>query len=140
MRTLAWEAVVLAMTCELHGMVGVGKVMLVGGGDGVESDSVPDSNLLMLSNCTTSNAASSSSLGVPRYWRALPILTISSIWSWYVLPQLMLFHTLVRAERRAQLTDSSLVNGMDARVLPSASAQTGEPVRAVGGADGGMFS
>ena len=121
-------------------MAGVGKVMLAGGGDGVESDSVPDSSLLMLSSCTTSNAASSSSLGVPRYWRALPILTISSIWSWYVLPRLTLFCTLVRAERRARLTDLSLVNGMDARVLPSASARTGELTQAVEGAGGGMFS
>ena len=121
-------------------MVGVGKATLVGGGGGVESESVPDSNLLMLSNCATSNVASSSSLGVPQYWRALAILMISSIWSWYVLPRLTLFHTLVRAERRAQLTDSSLVNGMDARVLPSASAQTGELVRVAGGVDGGMFS
>ena len=37
--------------------------------------------------------------------------------SWYVLPQSTLFRTLVRVERRARLTDSSLVNGMDARVL-----------------------
>ena len=45
-------------------MVGVGKVTLTGGGDGVESVSVPDSNLLMLSSWVTRNAASSSSLGV----------------------------------------------------------------------------
>ena len=103
----------LAVTCELRSMVGVGKVMLVGGGDGVESVSIPDSNLLMLSNWATSSTASSSSLGVPQYWRALPIRTISSIWSWYVLPRSTLFRTLVRAETRAQLTVSSLENGTD---------------------------
>ena len=53
MRTLAWEAVVLAMTCELRSPVGVGKERLAGGGDEVESVSVPVSNLRMLSNCVT---------------------------------------------------------------------------------------
>ena len=121
-------------------MVGVGRVTLAGGGDGVESDSVPDSSLLMLSSCATSSAASSSLLGVLWYWRALPILTISSIWSWYVLPQSTLFHTLGRVDRRARLTDLLLVNGMDARVLPSVSARMGEPVWVAGGVGGGMFS
>ena len=41
------EAAVLAMTCEWRGTAGVGKAMLVGGGDGVESVSVPDSSLLV---------------------------------------------------------------------------------------------
>ena len=109
--TLAWEAAVLAVTCELRGMVGVGKVTSTGCGDGVESVSVPDSSLLMLSSWVTSSVASSSSLGVPWYWRALPILTISSISSWYVLPRSTLFCTLVRAETRARLMVSSLENG-----------------------------
>ena len=47
MQTLAREATVLAVTCVWRGMVGVGKVMLVGGGDGVESESEPGSSLLM---------------------------------------------------------------------------------------------
>ena len=46
-RTLAQEAAVLAMTCVWRGMVGVGKEMLVGGGDGVESDSASGFSLLM---------------------------------------------------------------------------------------------
>ena len=65
--TLAREAAVLAVTCELRGTASVGKAMLVGGGDGVESVSVPDSSLLMLSSWATSSAASSLSLGVPWY-------------------------------------------------------------------------
>ena len=101
------------MTCELRSMVGVRKVMLEGGGDEEESDSVPGSSLLMLSSWATSSAASSSSLGVPQYWRALLILMISSISSWYVLLRSTLFRTLVRAETRARLTASSLENGMD---------------------------
>ena len=48
MRTLAWEAAVLDVTCEFRSMVGVGKVTLAGGGDGAESVSVPDSSLRML--------------------------------------------------------------------------------------------
>ena len=47
MRTLAQEAAVLAVTCVWHSMVGVKKETLVGGGDGVESDSTLDSSLLM---------------------------------------------------------------------------------------------
>ena len=133
MQTLAREAAVLAMTCELRGMVGVGKETLAGGGDGVESSSVPDPSLRMLSSWATSSTASSSSLGVPRNWRALPILTISSISSWYVLPRSMLFHTLMRAETRALLTASSLENRTDIWVLLSTCARTGEPVRVVEG-------
>ena len=112
------EAAVLAMTCELRGMAGVEKVMLVGGGDGVELVSIPVSSLWMLSSWATSNTASSSSLGVPQYWRARPILTVSSISSWYVLPRSTLFRTLVRAETRALLTALSLEKGTDVWVLP----------------------
>ena len=53
MQILAREAAVLAVTCKLHGPVGVGKERLAGGGDEVESVSVPVSNLRMLSNCVT---------------------------------------------------------------------------------------
>ena len=78
MRTLAREAAVLAVTCELRGMAGVGKVMLVGGGDGGEFVSVSDSSLLMLSNWATSSTASSSSLGVP-VTKGPPFLSFTSL-------------------------------------------------------------
>ena len=58
--TLAWEDAVLAVTCEFHGMVGVGKVTLVESDGSEESDS--DSSHWIESSCATRAAASSSSV------------------------------------------------------------------------------
>ena len=90
---------VLAVTCEWHGMVGVGKVMSAEGSDGEEEDS--DSSLWIKLSCMMRAAASSSSLGVPQCLRARVIQMISSISPMYVLPQLMLLRTLVMVAKRA---------------------------------------
>ena len=119
MQTQVWEAVVLTMTCKFLGMVGVGKVMLVGIDVSEGDDSDSSSNLLIWWSHTTSTAASSSSLGVPRCLRARAMQTISSISLMYVSPRSMLLHTLVMVVRRAWLVAASSVKGMAAWVLPS---------------------